>query len=185
MRLLGLLVFVYPVTRRLQRVLTPAWTTLKGMVYRSLSNHKQCGANEERAKHKCWKEHVWSSACLFTADFGSSLFVFRFFLTILLTKWMHDLFLISTGRQPHAFEEELLVVVLLLFRVRRRNWSKVGRLETRKLSFHCLCISALFSISWCQYCRRGYTKMASLLRTARAARICRIKIHLLDENTPL
>ena len=32
-----------------------------------------------------------------------------FFLTILLTKWMHYLFLISTGRQPHAFEEELLV----------------------------------------------------------------------------
>ena len=44
----------------------------------------------------------------------------------------------------------------LLFRFLLRNWSKVG-LETRKCPFHCLCISALFSISLCQYCTRGYT----------------------------
>ena len=35
---------------------------------------------------KCWKEHVWSSACLFTADFGSSLFVFRFFFNDFVNK---------------------------------------------------------------------------------------------------
>ena len=73
-----LLVFVSPVTRRLQRVLTPAWTTLSRMDYRSLSNRKQWGANEERGENKALREAWLVIACLFMADFGSILFVFQF-----------------------------------------------------------------------------------------------------------
>ena len=162
MRLLGvcslLLVFVSPVTRRLQRVLTPAWTTLRRMVYRSLSNHKQWGANEERGKKKGLREACLVIACLFMADFGSILFVFRFVNKIVnkmnalpvsnLRRVTATRFWRGTARRGR--------VSRLLFRFLLRNWSKVG-LETWKCSFHCLCISALFSISLCQYCRRGYT----------------------------
>ena len=48
--------------------------------------------------------------CLFMADFGSTLFVFEFANKIV--NKMHWLFIIFRGRQPHAFEEELLVVLL-------------------------------------------------------------------------
>ena len=153
-----LLVFVSPVTRRLQRVLTLAWTTLRRIVYRSLSNHKQWGANEERGKNKALTEACLVIACLFMADFGSVLFVFQFVNKIVnkmnalpvsnLHRATATRFWRGTARRGRVSH--------LLFRFPRRNWLKVG-LETRKCSFHCLCISALFSISLCQYCRRRYT----------------------------
>ena len=57
-----LFVFVSPVTRRLQRVLTPRLTI----------------NNEERAKNKVLREACLVIACLFTADFTSILFVLQF-----------------------------------------------------------------------------------------------------------
>ena len=57
-----LFVFVSPVTRRLQRVLTPRLTI----------------NNEERAKNKVLREACLVIACLFTADFTYILFVLQF-----------------------------------------------------------------------------------------------------------
>ena len=98
-----------------------------------------------------------SGHCVFIHG-GSILFVFQFVNKIVnkmnafsvsnLHRATATHFWRGTARRGH--------VSRLLFRFRRRNWSNVG-LETRKCSFHCLYISALFSISLCQYCRREYT----------------------------
>ena len=153
-----LLVFVSPVTRRLQRVLTPAWTTLRRMfigVFLTTNNEEPM---RSVGKIKRWEKHVWSSRVyswqisdLFYSSFN------------LLTKSLNKMNALPVSNLHRATATRFWRgtarrgrVSWLLFRFRQRNWSKVG-LETWKCSFHCLCISALFSISLCQYCRRGYT----------------------------